>query len=329
MRNKYLILFFLVLSSAAVSSQQPVPILKVVDSLNAAERKLSTRVLLKSELDSLINQYELSKAVQPLQEPEKILVQADNTWPLALALLTIGILAVGILVFYRQQQRLIEKLTSLKENSGNEPPANASKKPKLSGQQFENKIEDLKSALNKLSKENEGLSRVIKEYNGIQHDYDSIKQGILKAYKVRNYPGYDQSKQENHAIQSVLNTEQSVSAYAYDKYLKPLFAIVDANKNAPARTPDAEKQKIVNLLVSLSLLYIEYLYLRVNELSIGGKMVDRIQGFEQGNGIDSALLKKLDMEFGSRALVVKLALKNAGLNELAYPVFDETNLNNQ
>ena len=64
-------------------------------------------------------------------------------------------------------------------------------------------------------------------------------------------------------------------------------------------------------------------------MSIGGKMVERIQGLSNGNGLDAALLKKLNTEFGSRALVIKIALEKTGLHQLSYPVFDETNLNNQ
>jgi hypothetical protein len=68
--------------------------------------------------------------------------------------------------------------------------------------------------------------------------------------------------------------------------------------------------------------------LRVSELSIGGKMVERIRGLAGGNGPDPSLLKKLNKENGSRALVMRLALDKAMLGKLSYPVFDETNLNN-
>jgi hypothetical protein len=67
----------------------------------------------------------------------------------------------------------------------------------------------------------------------------------------------------------------------------------------------------------------------VNELSIGGKMVERIQGLSQGQSPDMALLKKLNTESGSRALVIKMTLEKIPLHRLSYPVFDETNLNNQ
>jgi hypothetical protein len=130
-------------------------------------------------------------------------------------------------------------------------------------------------------------------------------------------------------MQGVLDTENIVANYAYEKFLKPILGITDANKNSPARMSTADRERLLDLLVSLSLLYIEYLYLRINDLSIGGQMVERIKGFSNGNGIDAALLKKLNTEFGSRALVIKMALEKTGVSKLSYPVFDETNLNNQ
>jgi hypothetical protein len=202
-------------------------------------------------------------------------------------------------------------------------------KGKIAPQSLENKIYELNAELHKLSKENEGLNRVIKEYNGIQHEYDSLKHGILKAYKVKNYPGYDKTKEDHQVMQGVLETENSVANYAYEKFLKPILSIADSNKNSPARISEQDRQKVLDLLVSLSFLYIEYLYLRVNDLSIGGKMVERIQGFAKGNGLDTALLKKLNTESGNRALVLRMVLNKAELNKLSYPVFDETNLNNQ
>ena len=169
---------------------------------------------------------------------------------------------------------------------------------------------------------------MIKEYNGIQHEYDSLKHGMLKAYKVKNYPGYDKAKDDTLAMQGVLETENSVANYAYEKFLKPILAITDANKNSPAKLNAEDQERLLDLLVSLSLLYIEYLYLRVNELSVGGTMVERIKGYGKGNGLDTSLLRKLNTESGSRALVLKMALRSAHLQQLSYPVFDETNLNN-
>lgn len=318
-------------------AQQPaVKGIKIADTLTAEEKKSTGRVILRSELDSLIIRYQQAQ-IQPAEKgPVKEIVVSSPGILQGLSLFIIILLGAATLISYRQQRRLSNKLDLLNgvpEKKGEVSVTNPSlanqKKGKLSVSALESKIIELKSELFKLSKENEGLNGVIKEYNGIQHEYDSLKHGLLKSYKVRNYPGYDKSKDEKAAMQGVLFTENAVASYAYEKFLKPILAIADANKNSPARTTAAEREKLVNLLVSLSLLYIEYLYLRVNELSIGGKMVERIQGFSKGNGVDTGLLKKLDTEFGSRALVIKMALKNAGLDHLAYPVFDETNLNVQ
>jgi hypothetical protein len=227
---------------------------------------------------------------------------------------------------------LNEKQTQWELNSGNKTQPMAKEKGSRSkniSQLLESKISDLNEEIHKLSKENEGLNRVIKEYNGIQHGYDSLKHGILKTYKVKNYPGYDITKDETLAIQGVFQTENSLANYAYEKFMKPILAITDINKNSPAKLSVADREKLLDLLVSLSLLYIEYLYLRINDLSIGGKMVERIQGLSKGKGPDISLLKKLNTEFGSRALVLKMALSKVNLHELTYPVFDETNLNNQ
>jgi hypothetical protein len=320
MKYKFYILYCFLLLSPGVFGQQPVQKgLKIVDTLSPEEKKLQNRVILQREVDSIIADYMKTLPKQADDFPvQQATVKANNTLPVALSLIIILMLGSFFAYYYRQQKKTGQLVAEL-------PP---SKKSKSTPQALEAKIAELKNELLSLGKENENLNRVIKEYNGIQHEYDSLKHNLLKAYKVKYYPGYDKSKQDMVAMQGVFNTERSVSAYAYEKFLKPILAIADANKNSPARTSPADKARILDLLVSLSLLYIEYLYLRVNDLSIGGKMVQRIQGFEKGNGIDAALLNKLDTEFGSRALVIKLALEKAGLDKLAYPVFDETNLNN-
>jgi hypothetical protein len=127
-----------------------------------------------------------------------------------------------------------------------------------------------------------------------------------------------------------LSTEKSVAMHAFEKFLKPIIQIADANKNNPAKISKEDSDKLLELLISLSLYYIEYLYLRINELSVGGNIVQRIggNGNGNGNGIDPALLKKLNTEHGSRALTLRMALNKAGIDKLSYPVFDDTDLNN-
>ena len=102
-------------------------------------------------------------------------------------------------------------------------------------------------------------------------------------------------------ISSLLDTERSVALYAYEHFLKPVLAIADANKNNPARINPEEREKMLDLLISLALLYSEYLYLRINDLSIGGKIAERIGSLKNGNNIDKASLKELNVEHGSRA----------------------------
>jgi TolA-binding protein len=308
-----------------------------VDTLTAQEKINRNPVILKAELDSLIKQFNDSQPQQVVKEPVKETTDNTNQFIMAGLFAIITLLGFVIYMFYRHQHKINRTIAGLNEKAkqtesggGNAPHVVAKeKKGKSTPQSLESKINDLNAELNKLSKENEGLNRVIKEYNGIQHEYDSLKHGILKAYKVKNYPGYDKTKDEMLAMQGVLQTENSVAAYAYEKFLKPILAITNANKNSPAKINAAEQEKLLDLLVSLSLLYIEYLYLRVNDLSIGGKMVERIQGLSKGNGLDATLLKKLNTEFGSRALVIKMVLDRVELHQLSYPVFDETNLNNQ
>ena len=338
MRYKHFISFLLLLIAVKPFAQQPdAKIIRIVDTLTVQEKANRNPVILKSEMDSLIKQFNVSQPPLIIQQPEKETANDINSYLAAGIIAIIVLLGFVIYLFYRHQQKINQTIDSLNENANktesasvNILPANTKdRKVKTSLQSLENKISELTTELYKLSKEKEGLNRVIKEYNGIQHEYDSLRHSLHQAYKVKNYPGFDKTKDETVAMQGVLQTENSIAVYAYEKFLKPILAITDANKNNPARLSDEDQEKVVNLLVSLSLLHIEYLYLRVNDLSIGGKMVERIHGLGKGNGIDVSLLKKLNTESGSRALVIKMALNKAGLHQLSYPVFDETNLNNQ
>lgn len=303
--------------------------LRIVDTLSAQEKLSRQPILLRSEVDSIIRQWDASKnPMKPVEtSPEVIEVSPGYLLPvLLLIVVSIGLLCY---LFYKQQRKW--KLVQGSLVSVDTVQESLLKKPKgkMSTGNPETKISDLKAELTKLAKENEGLNRVVKEYNGIQHEYDSLRHGLLKSYKVRNYPGYDKSKQEAHAFQGVLDTENTVANFAFESFLKPILSITDANKNIPANITEEDQAKLIDLLVSLSLFYIEYLYLRVNELSIGGKMVQRIKQLNKNKEVDTALLKHLDTEFGSRALVLRMALDKINLQALTYPVFDETHLNHK
>lgn len=349
MKHKIWILVLFFLAAGTLFAQQPDKrSIRIVDTMTALEKNNRNPVILRSELDSLIKQYNISQVPTQLKEPVK---ETSSDIPLyMLAALAVALLLLGWLIylFYTHQKKINKTIAGLNRQvqygeSHSDPIAMGSPitkgltemgkekntKNKISAQTLENKISELNAELNKLTKENESLNRVVKEYNGIQHEYDSLKHGISKAYKIKNYPGYEKSKTETTILQGVLETENSVASYAYEKFLKPILAITDANKNNPVRISEDDREKLLDLLVSLSLLYIEYLYLRVNDLSIGGKMVERIHNLKNGNGLDPSLLKQLNTEHGSRALVLRMVLDKAYLQRLTYPVFDETNLNNQ
>jgi len=336
MRYTILALLIGIIFTAKLDAQVGPRGLRIVDTLSAQEKAGRNSVILRSEADSLIRQWLETHPQQPVQVPVKESRAELMTYMfigLAAILVLLGLMVIFI---YRHQQRINRTISGIGQATAepktrsftNETAVTArALKAKPGIQSLEKKISEMDAELRKLSKENEGLNGVIREYNGIQHEYDSLKHGLSKAYKVKNYPGYDKTKADASILQSVLETEAAVANYAYEKFLKPILAITDANKNNPAKLSTEHTNKLMDLLVSLSLLYIEYLYLRVSDLAIGGKMVERIKGFSNGNGLDPALMKKLDTEFGSRALVLRLALDKAQLHSLSYPVFDETNLN--
>jgi len=342
MRNKFTIILFILFTAAGLHAQIGDHPLRIADSLTAQEKSNRHDVLLRSELDSLIKQYNLAQQPFVIKDVPKE-TKNDNLIYMLPVLGVVLLLSVWLLyLFYVHQKKFNKAIAALKLQSQysaslfnstdmskiklGEKSQSANGK-KMTPQTLERKINDLNAEMTKLTKENESLTRVIKEYNGIQHEFDSLKHGISKAYKVKNYPGYDKEKTDISALQAVLDTENAVANYAYEKFLKPILVITDENKNNPAKINDEDSQKLLELLISLSLLYIEYLYLRVNDLAIGGKMVERIESLSKGKDPDTSLLKKLNMEHGSRALVLRMILDKTTKQRLSYPVFDETNLN--
>lgn len=315
-----------------MQGQQPaIRPIRITDSLTAKEMAERNPVLLRTELDSLVKSYapvrqETDGKEKPVNE------SAVPAGLLAGGMLLLLLVSVFTLLLFIRQRRLLSKLVAEKRSPAGPawPSGGARKNGKkaISVQSPEEKIESLHAELNKLLKENEGLQGVLKEYNGIQHEYDSLRHSLQKAYKVKNYPGYDTGKKESQAIRTVLDTEKALADYAYEKFLKPLLSITDANKNNPARMSAADRDKLFDMILSLSFLYIEYLYLRVSELAVGGTIVERLKAITGGNTVREELLKKLNRESGSRALVMRMALDKAAVRNLSYPVFDETNLNN-
>lgn len=311
--------------------------LRIVDTLTKQEQTTRVPILLRSELDSLINEHMASLPKEPVQEQVKDELSTPAYLPYALG--GLGVLLLFLIVLFiqghRKSQRTVYRLQkqidhldkSLAAVEKPATPKTTGNRVKVSPQALEKEINQLTDELEKKGKEIQALEMVMTEYRHIKQEYESVKQQLMDVYKVRNYPGYAKEKSETEIIKGLLATERSVAYYAYEHFLKPVLVIADANKNNPARINDADREKMIELLLSLALLYSEYLYLRIQDLAVGGQIVQRIASFQKNNGVDFSRLKELNMEHGSRALALRLALEKLGIQQLSYPVFDETNLN--
>lgn len=313
--------------------------LRIADTLTAKEKTGDNTVLLRSELDSLIQLYMVSQPKKVVDEPTQQVPQKNE---LSLYLLIIGSAVLLVVAFFlyklfRSQEKFRRTIYMLNRQiqhlEMNLAAANTNdnvitgKKSKLSVNGMEKKIQALTTQLEATVKEKEEMEEQLAGYINSKQDFDLVKQQMMEVYKIRNYPGFNKEKSETEIVKSLLDTERSVALYAYEHFLKPVLAIADANKNNPAKINAEEREKLLNLLISLSLLYSEYLYLRIGDLSIGGKIVERIGSLKNGNEIDPASLKELNTEHGSRALVLRMVLDKSSIQNLSYPVFDETNLN--
>jgi hypothetical protein len=326
MRYKILFsfLFFFLLVNGFAQQHPDTKGIRIVDTMTKQEKANRNPIILKAELDSLIKLHNASlPAVQTQQVPVKETVTVIPGWIVVagiIAALLIILLLYWLFNYQKKFSRTVSDLKRLIQNfeflsaagsTGTTPEKNSKSKTAL-----EKKISELSEELEKQKKSNQV----------IQEEYESVKQAIAEVYKVKNYPAYDKDKNEEQSIKDMLLTERKVALQAFEKYLKPVISIADANKNNPAKISTEDSEKMLELLISLSLYYIEYLYLRVNDLSVGGNIVQRIGS--NGKGIDPALLKKLNTEHGSRALALRMALNKSGIDKLSYPVFDETDLNN-
>ncbi|MEI9946045.1 MAG: hypothetical protein WDN26_17715 [Chitinophagaceae bacterium] len=340
---KYKIILLL-LACAFVSHlpAQPPPAktsIRIVDTLTAQEKNNRNRLILRSELDSMIRLHDSAMAQLQIQQPVKEPVKQESIpgYILIIGIIALLLIAGLLYLLFRNQKKFNYAITSLRkqmqqlqfsaQQMEESTPTSNNMKSKSSTSSQEKKIQSLSAQLEKAEKENQELEIVLNEYTKIKQEFEAIKQQMTHVYKIRNYPGYDKQKSETEIVKGMLETEKSVALYAYDHFLKPILSLVDANKNNPAKISSEDQQKLLELMISLSLLYSEYLYLRVNDLSIGGKMVERIGGLKNGNSVDAGLLKELNTEHGSRALVLRMVLDKTSIQHLSYPVFDETNLN--
>lgn len=340
MRNLYYkLLAFCVfcLLSHAVTAQVDSLRITIADTLTAEQKRSTNRVILKSELDSLVK---LNQAPVEKQEPVPVSTAKETALIIALALAVLVVILLIILASRdnNKHKKLIGSLEAQQNFLGNQiktlaPPKKEVKpetdklNPKQKIPELETKILSLNKNLEKLTKENGQLGNIKKEQEELKSNYEELKQNILKTFKIRHYPRSGEEMKDDELLPEWLETERMFATNVFERYIKPVHQILDANKKDPANTPEADKNKLIETLISLSLLYIEYLYLRVSELAIGGKISERINTIKKASTINESYLKPLDVEHGSKALVLYLALKEKNISELSYPVFDETNLN--
>lgn len=339
MHYKLIISLVFCLFAGSLPAQQPeAKYIRIADTLTAQEKLNRNTVILKSELDSLI---QLHNDNLPKTIPQEPVQKAESRLPEYLLWIAVGLLlciTVLLYVLFRNQKKFNQTISSLNRQiqhlelaaisaNVNEFGAGSKLKGKTSLPGLEKKIQSLTAQLEKSVKDNKELEQTVKEYTNSKQDFEMVKQQMMEVYKIRNYPGFTKEKSETEIVKSLLDTERAVALYAYEHFLKPVLAIADANKNNPAKINPGEREQMLNLLISLALLYSEYLYLRINDLSVGGKIVERIGSLRNGNNIDPALLKELNIEHGSRALVLRMVLDKTAIQHLSYPVFDETNLN--
>jgi hypothetical protein len=325
MKYKLLLPVFFFFALAHTSAQQPPGRtgIRIVDTLTKQERNTRIPVLLKAELDSMIQLHLASLPPVKPPEPVKEIVTEIPSWITVAGIAVLFVIALLLFLLFSYHKRLTKTVSDLKRliqnfdfysspvNGGGKSEKNVKSKTAL-----EKKVSELTTELEKEKETGQSLMQ----------EYGLIKQAIADVYKVRNYPFFDKEKGENEVIADLLKTEKAVANHAFEKFLKPVIAITDANKNNPAKISTEDSEKLVELLISLSLYHIEYLYLRINDLAVGGNIVQRIGS--NGKGLDPSLLKTLNIEHGSRALVLRMALNKAGIRQLSYPVFDETDLNN-
>jgi hypothetical protein len=323
MRYKILFCFLFLATVIQLPAQVDKRQIRIEDTLTKDEKNTRYPVITKSELDSLIKIFHTEPQQQQVQPVKELVTEKIPVWIwLILVVPLFAIAALLYLLFTKQRlfARKMDETKKLLQEAEFAAIAPDTANPGKSSKAVDKKIQVLNAELEKLKKENEGLRQLVSSY-------ESVKQQITGSYKIRNYPGYDKEKSEDELLHGLLHTEKSVALYAYEHFLKPVIAIADANKNNPARVSKEDREKLMELLVSLALLYSEYLYLRVNELSVGGNMIARIQGLSNGNRLDTVLMKQLNKEHGSRALVLRMILDKMDIQKLSYPVFDETNLN--
>ncbi len=341
MRNFYWIITAL-LMAAPLLAQQPVADksqIQVVDTLTAQQKKDRYPVLLQQEYDSLLRPYVDSIASLQVTNTSILEKEADEKKYLQIAILVFLVLVILLLYLsFRNQKKFQQTVTELKnhiqrlewaaiQREDEEAGVVIPLKGKQTVQALEKKLQALAIKMEKGEQEKTEIEQQLQQYKAIGTEYEALKKGMSEVYKLRSYPGYSKEKTEIEIVKTVLDSEKAVVNYAYEHFLKEIIAIADANKNNPARISPESRQAMLDYLLSLALFYSEYLYLRIQDLSIGGEMTTRFEKLKNNGYADVTGTQPLSTEHGSRALVLRMVLEEIGITHLSYPVFDETNLN--
>ena len=180
MRYKIYISLLVLVMSMDLYAQPPGPggqpdtkHIRIVDTLTAQEKINRNPVILKAELDSLIKEYNAIQLRKPVQEPVKEITDNSNQYILTGLFAIIALLGFIIYIFYHHQQKINRTIAGLNEKAKQQEVGSSNSnglpvikekgsKFKPTPQSLENKINNLNAELHKLSKENEGLNRVIK-----------------------------------------------------------------------------------------------------------------------------------------------------------------------
>src|SRR5688572_27018275 len=157
--------------------------IRIADTLTVQEKANRNTIILRSELDSMIRHYNLlNPVVTEPKESVKTNEASNDLYILGAVLLILFLLGLFMYSFYAYRKKFNLALAGLKRQLNYQDPetdttlkteaVNAGKdkgsKSRATPPVLEKKISELNDELHKLTKENEGLNRVLKEYNGIQ-----------------------------------------------------------------------------------------------------------------------------------------------------------------
>jgi Sec-independent protein translocase protein TatA len=211
MKNK--ILFFVLFSFVWVvahSQQQPDKRkLRIVDTLTTQERNNRNPVILKAELDSMIQLYMASLPHVKQQEPVKEIITEIPVWVTVTGIVVLVVVAALLYLLFHYHKRLTKTISDLKRLIQNFELLSSSASSPDTAEKSSKRKTTMEKRLNELSEE---LAKQKTDYETVMHEYGLIKQSIAEVYKVRNYPLFDKTKSEEQIIQDLLQNREGCSS---------------------------------------------------------------------------------------------------------------------